>query len=146
MPALISTLLGFFSFAGPIAKFFLWIGKKVSITALILPLQITLIGAIITARLALLTAFITLILFIYNKFTQLMSFVDTKLSSDFLTTPYKILQSLGVIDALSDFYASFTIVFVTLILAFIAKMTVNSLSQISDEFYKVGVLLQLGIK
>jgi hypothetical protein len=121
MPALISTLLGFFSFAGPIAKFFLWIGKKVTITALILPLQITLIGAIITARLALLTAFITLILFIYNKFTQLMSFVDTKLSSDFLTTPYKILQSLGVIDALSDFYASFTIVFVTLILPLLLK-------------------------
>ncbi|QEZ89066.1 putative membrane protein [Aliarcobacter cibarius] len=146
MPQLISLLLGFFSSAGSFAKFFLWIGKKVSITAVILPIQITLIGAIITFRLSLFAAIITLIMFVYNKFTDLMAFVDLKMSQDFLTVPYKILQSLGVIEAISDFYASFTIVFTTLLLAFIAKLAVNSLSQLSDEFYKIGVLLQLGIK
>lgn len=146
MPQLISLLLGFFSSAGSFAKFFLWIGKKVSLTTLILPLQITLIGAIITFRLSLLTAFITLIMFIYNKFTELMNYINLQMSSEFLTVPYKILQSLGVIEALSDFYASFTIVFVTLILAFLSKIAVVSLQQLSDEFYKIGVLLQLGIK
>ena len=146
MPVLISSLLGFFSSVGAFAKFFLWIGKKVTLTSLILPIQITFIGTIIVFRVSLVTSFITLILFIYNQFTDLMSYINTSFSSDYLTIPYKILQSMGVIDALSDFYSVFTVVFVSLLIALLSKLAMVSLRELSDEFYKIGVLLQLGIK
>lgn len=146
MTKLVGILLGFFSFSGPIVQFFLWIGKKLTVTSLILPIQITLIGAIITFRISLATGLITLIIYAYNKTNDLLEFVNLEISSSILTVPYQVLQSLGVISALSDFFSVFTFVFIALLSAIIAKIAVVSLSQISDEFYKIGVLLQLGIK
>lgn len=146
MTKLVGILLGFFSFSGPIVQFFLWIGKKLTVTSLILPIQISLIGAIITFRLSLATGLITLIIYAYNKTNDLLAYINTEISTSIFTIPFQVLQSLGVISALSDFFAVFTFVFIALLTAIIAKIAVVSLSQISDEFYKIGVLLQLGIK
>jgi hypothetical protein len=146
MTKLVGILLGFFSFSGPIVQFFLWIGKKLTITSLILPIQISLIGAIITFRISLATGLITLIIYAYNKTNDLLEYINTEISTSIFTIPFQVLQSLGVISALSDFFSVFTFVFIALLSAIIAKIAVVSLSQISDEFYKIGVLLQLGIK
>lgn len=146
MTKLVGILLGFFSFSGPIVQFFLWIGKKLTITSLILPIQISLIGAIITFRLSLATGLITLLIYAYNKTNDLLAYINTEISTSIFTIPFQVLQSLGVISALSDFFSVFTFVFIALLSAIIAKIAVVSLSQISDEFYKIGVLLQLGIK
>ena len=146
MPQIITFLIGLFSSVGPIAKFFLWIGKKVTLTTLILPIQIAFIGSIITFRLSLLTFFITLIMFIYNKSIDLLSFLQIEMNKSIFSIPYKILESLGVFSAFSDVFAYFSILFVTFLLALISKMALNSLKELSEEFYKIGVLLQLGIK
>ena len=70
MPALISALLGFFSTTGPIASFFYAIGKKLTLTALIMPIQIALIGALVTAKVSMLISIVTLIVWIYNQFLE----------------------------------------------------------------------------
>lgn len=146
MPQIITFLIGLFSSVGPIAKFFLWIGKKITLTTLILPIQIAFIGSIITFRLSLLAFFLTLIMFLYNKIIEILDFISVEMTKSIFTIPYQVLESLGVISALSDVFSYFSILFVTLILAFISKVALNSLAQLSDEFYKIGVLLQLGIK
>lgn len=146
MTKIFGYLLGFFTTGGGLFQFFAWIGRKIAVTSLILPIQITLIGAIITFRISLATGLITLIIYAYNKTNDLLEFVNLEISSSILTVPYQVLQSLGVISALSDFFSIFTFVFIALLTALIAKIAVISLSQISDEFYKIGVLLQLGIK
>lgn len=146
MTKIFGYILGFFTTGGGLFQFFSWIGKKIAVTSLILPIQITLIGAIITFRITLTTALITLIIYAYNKTNDLLEYISLEITSSILTVPYQVLQSLGVISALSDFFAVFTFVFIALLSTIIAKIAVISFSQISDEFYKIGVLLQLGIK
>lgn len=146
MPTLIAYLLGFFSTTGPIASFFYSIGKKLTLTTIILPIQIALIGALVVARVSMLVALLTLIIWIYNQFNMVLSFIDTQLSSSILEIPVKVLQSLGLIQAMDEAFALLTFVFIPLLLVFISKIAVNSLQSLSDEYYKIGVLLQLGLK
>lgn len=146
MPLLITRLLGFFSLTGPLATFFYMIGKKLSITAVILPIQITLIGALIVARISLATAITTLIILVYNKMNDVITQFESFAISSVLSVPFKILQSMGIIQAFQDTFAFFSLVFASLLLAFLGKLAVSSLKSISDEYYKIGVLLQLGLK
>lgn len=146
MPLLITRLLGFFSLTGPLATFFYMIGKKISITAVILPIQITLIGALIVARVSLATAITTLIILIYNKFNDVVTQFESFAFSSVLSVPFKILQSMGIIQAFQETFAFFSLVFASLLLAMLGKLAVSSLQSIADEYYKIGVLLQLGLK
>jgi hypothetical protein len=146
MPLLITRLLGFFSLTGPLATFFYMIGKKLTLTALIVPIQITLIGALIVARISLATAITTLIILIYNKMNEVITQFESFAFSNVLSVPFKILQSMGIIQAFQETFAFFSLVFASLLLAFLGKLAVSSLQSISDEYYKIGVLLQLGLK
>lgn len=146
MPLLITRLLGFFSSTGPIAQFFYMLGKRLALTALIVPLQITLIGALIVGRIALFTAIITLMILTYNKFIDIVSKIESLSTTQIFVIPYQILESMGIIQAMIESFAFFSVVFTSLLLAFIAKMAVISLQSLSDEYYKIGVLLQLGLK
>lgn len=146
MTKIIGYILGFFTTGGGLFQFFAWIGKKIFVTSLILPIQITLIGAIITFRITFATGLVTLIIYAYNKTNDLLEYINLEISTSIFTIPYQVLQSLGVISALSDFFAIFTFVFIALLGALISKIAVLTFTQISDEFYKIGVLLQLGIK
>ena len=146
MPSLITALLGFFSSTGPIASFFYMIGKKLALTSLIMPLQITLIGALFLARVSLATAITTLIILVYNKLNDVITQFESFAISSALSVPFKILQSMGIIQAFQETFSFFSLVFASLLLAFIGKMIVSSLQSISDEYYKIGVLLQLGLK
>lgn len=146
MPTLITRLLGFFSSSGPLATLFYMIGKRLSLTALIIPLQITLIGALFVGRITLFTGIVTLIILVYNKVSFVISSIESYAISSALEVPFLILQSIGFIRALTETFSFFSMVFASLLLAFISKMVVQSLQSISDEYYKLGVLLQLGLK
>jgi hypothetical protein len=146
MPLLITRLLGFFSLTGPLATFFYMIGKKLSLTSLILPIQITLIGALIVARISLATAITTLIILVYNKMNDVITQFESFAFNAVLNVPFKIMQSMGIIQAFQETFAFFSLVFASLLLAFLGKLAVSSLQSISDEYYKIGVLLQLGLK
>lgn len=146
MPLLITRLLGFFSLTGPLATFFYMIGKKLALTSLIVPLQIALIGALIVARVSLVTAITTLIILVYNKMNDVITQFESFAFNAVLSVPFKILQSMGIIQAFQETFAFFSLVFASLLLAFLGKLAVSSLQSISDEYYKIGVLLQLGLK
>lgn len=136
------TLLGFFSSAGPIAGFFLWIGKKVSIKALVLPLQFSVMGALVVAKVAFLVASISLVLWIYNKFHELMDLVGTVSTLDnAIGTAYNVLQSIGFIDALFDTFSSLSYIWLSVLILLVSKFVLHSLKLASDEMFKIGLLL-----
>lgn len=140
--SLVGSLLGFFSSAGPIAAFFLWIGKKVSIKALVLPLQFAVMGALVTAKVSFLVASISLVIWIYNKFHDLINLVDSVASlNNALGTAYNVLQSIGFIDALFDTFSSLSYVWLSVLILIVSKFVLHSLKLASDEMFKIGLLL-----
>jgi len=137
-----SLLLGFFSGAGPIAAFFLWIGKKVSIKALVLPLQFAVMGALVVAKVAFLVASISLVLWIYNKFHELMDLIGTVSALDnAIGTAYNVLQAIGFIDALFDTFSSLSYIWLSVLILLVSKFVLHSLKLASDEMFKIGLLL-----
>ena len=139
---LVGLLLGFFSSSGPIAAFFVWIGQKVVIKGIILPIQFAVMGALVTAKVAFLIALLTLVLWVYNAihsfFENLPSLIT---SSPLLDVSYKLLQSIGFMDAFYNAFSSFTFVWVSLLLLIVSKIAVHSLKDASDEFFKIAILL-----
>lgn len=143
MPALVTTLLGFFSSTGPLATFLLWIGKKFASKALILPIQFTVVGALVVAKVAFLVALLTLLSTIYNMIKDFLNQLPSLMSqSEIMVYSYNFMRSIGLIDAFMDAFSLFTVLFVSLLLLFISKVALHALKDASDEFFKIGVLLQ----
>lgn len=142
MPVLVSSLLGFFSSAGPIASLFVWIGQKITIKALVLPIQFAVMGALVVAKVAFITAIIALILWVYNTLHDILDNLSSLMSSSqALEIGYKLLQSIGFIDAFYNAFSSFTFVWVSLLALLVSKIALHSLKDASDEFFKIGILL-----
>jgi hypothetical protein len=142
MPALISTLLGFFSSTGPIASLFLWLGKKLSVKAIILPIQFTAMGALVTAKIAFLTTAISLVFWVYNRIHDLFDMIDGFVNSDgLLSVSFQVLRSIGFIDAFVDTFTSLSFVIVSALSLLVAKYALHSLKLASDELFKIGLLL-----
>lgn len=140
---LVRTLLGFFSSSGPLAMFFLWIGKKFASKALIMPIQITVIGALVVAKVAFLIAVLTLLATIYNALKDILNNLPTLLTqNELMSSVYLLMRSIGLIDAIQDAFSFFSLTFGALLLLFISKVVLHSLKDASDEFFKIGVLLQ----
>jgi len=139
---LVGDLLGLFSGAGPIVAFFLWIGKKISIKALVLPLQFAVMGALITAKVTFLIACISLVLWIYNQFHTLMDGLNALVSmNNSIGTAYKLLESIGFVDALFDTFSSLSFVWISVLILLVSKFVLHSLKLASDEMFKIGLLL-----
>ena len=142
---LIPLLLGFFSSAGPIAKFFINLGRKVSITAIIMPVQFALMGALIVARIAYITALVTLVIWIYNRLTEVLEMITNVQSSGVLGMLFNFLSSIGFLNALNFAFSYFSLVMVTLFILYLSRMVVNNIKSFSDEYYKIGMLIQQGL-
>lgn len=135
-------LLGLFSSAGPFAMFFLWLGKKVSVKALVLPLQFAVMGALITAKVSFLIASISLVLWIYNQFHSLMDLLTSVVSLDgAIGTAWSVLQSIGFVDALFDTFSSLSYIWLSILILLVSKFVLHSLKLASDEMFKIGLLL-----
>lgn len=147
MAQLISFLLGLFSGTGsPISKFFNWLGKKVGFTAIILPLQFTFLGALLVAKAAYFTALVTLIVWIYNRLNDLLEMISNLENDNVLSLLFSFLNSIGFISALNQAFSYFSYVFVALLILFISRLAVHNLQSLSDEYYKIGMLIQSGLK
>lgn len=142
MPA----LLGFFSSTGPLASLFVWIGSKVAMKGIILPIQFALVGALFVAKIAFLTALLTFVMWVFNKIHEIFDYISLEFLSSSSDSVFQlavsILGAIGFLQALQDVTASFSLVFVSLFALYISKLIVDSLKTISDEFYKIGMLLQ----
>ena len=123
--------------------FFLWIGKKFASKALIMPIQITVIGALVVAKVAFLIAVLTLLATIYNALKDILNNLPTLLTqNELMSSVYLLMRSIGLIDAIQDAFSFFSLTFGALLLLFISKVVLHSLKDASDEFFKIGVLLQ----
>ncbi|QKF67175.1 putative membrane protein [Arcobacter venerupis] len=129
-----------------IVTFFANMAKKLTLTAIIVPIQITLLIALYTAKFAFITTIITLIVWIYNRVVVIFGLISSMNNNVSFDIPFKILQSLGIFQALNETFALFSYVFVSLMILFISKLAIMSLQSIADEYFKIGVLLQLGLK
>lgn len=139
----ITTIAGWFTSGGAIASFFAWIGVKLTSKALIVGVQIATITALFVARIAFLVALLEMARLTINFFNNFLSQLPTLLQSDlYLSLGYEVLRSIGLIDALVDSFAVFNILMVALLMAFVAKFAFHTAKTTSDEFFKIGMLLQ----
>jgi hypothetical protein len=143
MPMLIALLTNLIP---TIVTFFANMAKKLTLTAIIVPIQITLLIALYTAKFAFITTIVTLIVWIYNRVVVIFDLISSMNNNVSFDIPFKILQSLGIFQALNETFALFSYVFVSLMILFISKLAIMSLQSIADEYFKIGVLLQLGLK
>ena len=140
---LVPLLLGFFSSSGPLALFFLWIGKKLSLKALILPIQFVVVGALFTAKVSFFISAFALVSYTYNTFHSLINFLNTSfVLNNGLGVAYKVLESIGFINALFDTFTSLSFVWFSVLSLIVAKFVLHSIKLISDELFKIGLLLQ----
>lgn len=143
MPVLISLLTNLIP---TIVTFFANMAKKLTLTSIIVPIQISLLIALYTAKFAFITTVVTLIVWIYNRIVIIINLINTLDNNISFDIPFKILQSLGIFQALNETFALFSYVLVSLMILFISKLAIMSLQSIADEYFKIGVLLQLGLK
>lgn len=129
-----------------IVTFFANMAKKLTLTSIIVPIQITLLISLYTAKFAFITTVVTLIVWIYNRVVVIFDLISSMNNNVSFDIPFKILQSLGIFQALNETFALFSYVFVSLMILFISKLAIMSLQSIADEYFKIGVLLQLGLK
>ena len=141
---LVSRIVGFFSAVGPLASFFVWIGKKFAVKGVVLPIQLAVLGALVVAKVAFLVALLTLLATIYNLIKSFLDSLPSLLNSDsILVIALQLMQSIGLLDALNDAFSVFSLLFTSLLLLFISKVVLHSLKDASDEFFKIGVLLEM---
>lgn len=126
----------------PLSQFFIWLGKKISIKAIVLPVQYAVMGALFTAKISFLISAVSLILWIYNRFHDLMSLINgINLNNEILSTAWSVLQSIGLVDALYDTLSSFSFIWVSILILLISKFVLHALKLASDELFKIGLLL-----
>jgi hypothetical protein len=141
IPALVSSLLGWFGAGGFVLSFFAWIGKKITVKGILLPFQFAVVGLLFVHRIALLTAFITLIVYIYNGIVTLLEYINTTIFSTVFALPVQILQSVGFFQALNDVFATFSFLFISLLVMYVTKAIISSVQMMSDEFFKIAMMI-----
>lgn len=143
---MINVILWFFSGVGFLGKYIVRLGKAFFVSGAILTLQFSVIGALVLVRFAYLTTIVTIILWIYNQIVSISLMIDTMYADSFLYVPVSVLQSIGFIDALTVAFSSFSYIFVSLLTLFVSKFILNSVQSIADEYFKIAVLINLGVK
>lgn len=143
---MVKLIIWFFSGVGFLAEYIVRLGKAFFVSGAILSLQFAVVGALVLVRISYLTTIVTIILWIYNKTVELFELINSTYTDTFLYLPISILQSIGFIDALVLMFSSFSYIFVSLLVLYISKFVLNSVQSISDEYFKIAVLINLGVK
>lgn len=150
MPFLISVgsffarVWGFFSAGGPLMAFFVWIGKKLVMKFGMVQVQLVLTGLFFASKAFFLLSILDLIRRVYNTFKELFDTLPSTVSSSpSFELPFKIFQSLGIVDALVDAFSFFVLVFSSLLLIYILKVATKALQQIKDDFHKISMLMMV---
>ena len=140
---IIATIGGWFTSNGAVKKIFDWIGDKFSSKTAILGQQWFTLAALVAARIAFLIAVLEFSRLTLGAFQRFLDNLPSLLSSDvYLSLGYEVMRSIGLIDALTDAFAIFNVLIVAMLVAFVAKFAFHTAKITSDEFFKVGMLLQ----
>lgn len=129
--------------SGPLFNFLVSIGAKFGSKTVTMSFQYFATGALLIARAAFLVASITLMIYIYNLVSDVILLVENISSDSALYVPYKILESIGLIDAILTSFTIFSFLFTMILSVYITKFVEHSAKAISDELYKIGMLLQV---
>ncbi len=134
---------GFFTGGGAIASFFLNLGAKLVSKPFIIGAQIARMVALFVAYIAFLVAVVKFSVKTINYINSFLHDMSSYFNSDtLLSLGFKVFESLGIIDAFNDAFAIFNILFPALIGAWALKFSYKIYKMASDEFYKLGALLQ----
>lgn len=143
---MVNLIIWFFSGAGFLGNWIWRLGKAFFVSGAILTLQFTVIGALVLVRFSYLATVVTIVLWIYNRTLELFNLINSTYVNTFLELPISILQSIGFIDALVLMFSSFSYIFTSLLILFVSKFVLNSVQSIADEYFKIAVLINLGVK
>lgn len=140
----ISTVSGFFATGGPLLAFFVWIGKKLVAKFSIVTIQFAVTGAFFASKALFLLSVLNVLRLIYNKMKELLDTAPSTMVSDgVLSLSYKVMQSIGFIDALADAFSVFSLIFASLLLIYVTKVATQALKDIKDSFYKSAMLMMV---
>lgn len=143
MPA----LLGFLTNLIPvIVSFFANYAKKITLTSIIVPIQISFLITLYIAKFAFLTFIVTIIVWLYNRIVYVFALINNLDTNTNFDLVIQFLKSIGFIQALNDTFAYFSYVLVSFMVLMLTKIFINAMQSIVDEYYKIGVLIQLGLK
>ena len=131
---------------GAFSNFFINLGRAFAVKSLILPIQFYVMGLLITTRFAFIYLIIDVLTSIYNSvqsfLTQIETLVTSNTTDSILQVVISVLYSVGIVDAFIDVFSSFSSLFLTVMLLLCFKLAYISVRSISDEFYKIGMLIQ----
>lgn len=134
---------GFFTAGGPISAFFTRLGVKLASKGFIVGIQIGRIAALVVAYVSFLVAVLKFSIKTINYINSFLGDMQSRFfSDDLLSIAFRVLQSLGITDAFNDAFAIFNILFPALIGAWALKFSYRIYKLVSDEFYKLGSLIQ----
>lgn len=134
---------GYFVSGGAISAFFAWVGVKFTSKAVIVGIQISTIVLLFAARIAFLISVLEFARLTYNYINSFLNNLNSFFNSDtLLSLGFKVLQSIGIVDAFMDAFAIFNVLFPALLLAWALRFAYHTSKMTSDEFFKIGMLLQ----
>lgn len=136
MPYILSAIISFF------ANNF----KKITLTSVIVPIQISFLIALYVAKFAFLTFMVTIIVWLYNRIVYTLNLINNLDTNTDFELVIQFLKSIGFIQAINDTFAYFSYILVSFLVLMLTKIIINSMQSIVDEYYKIGVLIQLGLK
>ena len=120
--------------------------KKITLTSVIVPLQITFLIALYIAKFAFLTFMVTIIVWLYNRIVYVFDLINNLNTNTDFELVIQFLKSIGFIQALNDTFAYFSYILVSFMVLMLTKIFISAMQSIVDEYYKIGVLIQLGLK
>lgn len=136
MPYILSAVISFFG------NMF----KKITLTSVIVPIQISFLIALYIVKFSFLTFLVTIIVWLYNRLVYVFTLINNLNTNTNFELVIQFLKSIGFIQALNDTFAYFSYVLVSFMVLMLTKILINSMQSIVDEYYKIGVLIQLGLK
>jgi len=83
---------------------------------------------------------------LYNRISATFTLINNLGTNSNFDLVLQFLKSIGFIQALNDTFAYFSYVLVSFMVLMLSKVVIASMQSIVDEYYKIGVLIQLGLK
>jgi hypothetical protein len=109
----------------------------------VIPVQFTFLTFIYLVKLTTIAVVVNLVLWVYNQIHVVMDFINTNaLSNDLLQWFIDLLKAVGFFQAFNDTFSTFSFVFVSLLVLFATRFFLDSMKLLSDELFKIGLLLK----
>lgn len=143
MFALFRVIAGWFTVGGGLSTLFAWLGVKFTSKAFIVSAQIASVTLLFSSRVAFLMAVLEIAKLTINSINHFFSILSTSFNADdMMSMAFNVLRSFGIVDAFMDAFALFNTLFVAILSAWVLKFAFHTAKTSSDEFFKIGMLLQ----